>query len=169
MKSSAIARFAVLLSLVGLPAITCLSVATGAAGCGEGAACDQLRSSTLSNLESWESCDPNDPEACIVIPGNPRDCTGVLACDIAVNPHHRGDAEQAVLSIAQQSQSCFLCAVPNCAGGSAAWCEPVTRRCMLVAQVLDGGTPVFAPGTEGGSQYDAGAVSVSDSGVANDP
>jgi hypothetical protein len=122
-----------------------MGVVSSTTGCGEGGSCTQLRNTTYSNLQTWEACEPQDPEACIPVAGNPKDCTGVLTCDFAVNPHYRTQAEQAVLTIGQQSQTCFLCAVPNCGGGTP-MCEPVSRRCILagLAAPSDAGTAAAA-------------------------
>ena len=123
-------------------------VISSSSGCGEGASCTQLRNTTYSTLQTWQACDPADPEPCIMVGGNSKDCTGVLTCDFAVNPHYRMQAEQAVLTIGQQSQTCFLCAVPNCAGGVLGTCEPVSRRCILSPIALGAGT---GTGTDGGT------------------
>ena len=69
--------------------------------------------------------DPNDQ--CIFIPGNPKDCTGVLTCEFAVNRKYRADAELAVYTIGEQSQGCYLCAIPECISGELGYCEPVSR------------------------------------------
>jgi hypothetical protein len=116
-----------------------MGVVTSTTGCGEGSSCTQLRSTTYANLVTWQDCSPLDPEPCIKVSGNSKDCTGVLTCDFAVNPLYRSQAEQAVLTIGQQSQTCFLCAVPNCVAGDLPICDPVSRRCMVVTSVLDGG------------------------------
>jgi len=78
-----------------------LSAATVASGCGESAGCSQLRTQTYADKEGWDACDPaQGASACLKIPGNPRDCTGVLTCDFAVNPIHRKEAELATYTIA---------------------------------------------------------------------
>jgi hypothetical protein len=169
MKSLSFAKVAVLLALTAVPAVTYLGVATSTTACGEGPGCDSLRNSTYTSLQTWQACDPQDPTSCIYQPGNPKDCTGVLSCDFAVNPIHRAEAEEAVQTIGQKSQSCYLCATPNCIQGSIPWCEPVSRRCMLVTQLLDGGTPVSVP-AEGGASREAGGPAGNDAGnpVADD-
>jgi hypothetical protein len=108
--------------------------------CGESAGCTALRNDTYAAKETWDACNPADgPGACIKVPGNTKDCTGVLSCDFAVNPVHRAEAEQAVETIAQRSQGCYLCATPNCIGGDITYCEPVSRRCILVSEITEAG------------------------------
>lgn len=118
------------------------SVGTGLSltACGESASCTKLRSDTYAIKQIWDACNPDDPEPCIKVAGNGRDCTGVLSCDFAVTPRHRAEAEQTVLTIAEQSQGCYLCALPNCIVGDIAVCEPVSRRCILVTTLVDGGS-----------------------------
>ncbi|MBV9947781.1 MAG: hypothetical protein JOZ69_13080, partial [Myxococcales bacterium] len=96
----------------------------------------------------WGACDPRDPNACIQVGGNSRDCTGVLTCDFAVNRQHRLEAEHAVLTIGQQSLGCYLCAQPNCVGGIPT-CEPVSQQCILVGGGVTpppGGQDAGSPG-----------------------
>jgi hypothetical protein len=120
------------------------SVATTASltACGETGDCARLRNDTYAQKLVWGACDPAVDNQCIKVPGNPRDCTGVLSCDFAVTRPYREQAEQVVLTIAQQSQGCFLCATPSCLAGDIAWCEPVSRQCLLITALVDGG-PVF--------------------------
>jgi hypothetical protein len=113
---------------------------TGAlTACGESASCKRLRDDTFAQRTTWETCDPLDPDPCIKVFGNPKDCTGVLSCDFAVNPQHRTEAEKAVLTIGQESQGCYLCATPNCPTGGYALCDPGSRRCALYDQVTGEG------------------------------
>jgi hypothetical protein len=120
------------------------AAATTIEACGESGACTQLRQTEYQNLVAWQECDPSAPPftQCLQIAGNPKDCTGVLSCNFAVNANHRADAEQAVLTAGQQSQGCFLCAVPNCLGGDLTYCEPHSHRCELAQEVLDGGAVI---------------------------
>jgi hypothetical protein len=121
------------------------SAGTGAVltACGESSGCTQLRTDTYALLEQWGQCDPDIPLGdCIIEPGNPKDCTGVLACPFAINPLYRSDAEQRMLTMGQQSQGCYLCAIPNCPQGDLAWCEPVSHRCMVISALLDGGAVI---------------------------
>jgi hypothetical protein len=116
------------------------TAATSMSACGESGACTNLRQTTYANLEAWQACDPSGPaEQCIPEPGNPKDCTGVLACNFAINARFRAQAEMAVYTIGQQSQGCYLCAVPNCVAVETAICEPVSHRCIGVTQITDGG------------------------------
>lgn len=141
MSLARVARSAVGVGAVGWIAASSL-VSAPLTACGESGSCAKLRSDNYALKETWDACDPGDPEPCIKVFGNPKDCTGVLACDFAVNPHHRAEAEQTVLTIGEQSQGCFLCAVPNCASGDLAWCEPVSRRCILVTMLTDAGPSI---------------------------
>ena len=63
----------------------------------------------------------------------------MLTCDFAVNPRYRAEAEQAVYSIGERSQGCYLCATPNCVSGALAYCEPVSRRCIVITDLLEAG------------------------------
>jgi hypothetical protein len=126
--------------------------------CGESGSCTQLRSTMYQNKEVWDACDPtvqNPNDQCIFIPGNPKDCTGVLTCEFAVNRKYRADAEMAVYTIGQQSQGCYLCAVPECISGELGYCEPVSRRCILVTGFTPSGLPI-------GGLLDAGTTPTGD-------
>ena len=128
--------------------------------CGESGSCTQLREQMYATKEVWDACDPTAPNPntqCIFVPGNPKDCTGVLTCEFAVNVKHRAEAEQAVYAIGEQSQGCYLCATPECITGSLGYCEPASRRCMLVSGFTPGGQPI-------GGLQDAGAPSDSGAG-----
>jgi hypothetical protein len=117
-------------------------------GCGDSGGCMSVRDSTYALLETWEACDPQKVDACIIEPGNPKDCTGVLTCEFAVNPLYRSQAEQTMLIMGEESRGCGLCAVPNCLTGTAAYCEPASRRCLIIESAEpDAG----ATGSGGGS------------------
>src|SRR5579864_2495392 len=109
------------------------------AACGDSSSCNSLRTSLYSQKLAWGACDPSNTDECIKVPGNPKDCTGVLSCDFAVTRSKREAAEQAVLTAGQQSQGCYLCATPNCVSGDIAICEPVTRECILITSIDDSG------------------------------
>src|SRR5205823_9160794 len=109
----------------------------------------------------------------IKVAGNPKDCSGVLTCDFAVNARYRDVAELAVYKIGEQSQGCHLCATPNCIGGDLAYCEPISKRCIPIANLI-GGIPVIGdqdagrgPDASGGfdSGFSAGDGGVPESGV----
>jgi hypothetical protein len=125
------------------------TAATSVTACGESGACTNLRETEYANLVTWQACDPAGIDQCIIEPGNPKDCTGVLSCNFAVNPKFRAEAEQAVYTSGQASQGCYLCAVPNCIAAEEGICEPVSRRCIAVSGTTDGGL-LFA-GEDGGS------------------
>jgi hypothetical protein len=114
---------------------------TATSGCGDADSCASTRASTYNALEIWQACTPGDVNACIIEPGNPKDCTGVLTCEFAVNPRYRAAAEEAMLSIGEQSRGCYQCSIPNCLSGSTAYCEPVSKRCLVLGDVvtIDGG------------------------------
>jgi hypothetical protein len=116
------------------------SSAVTLSACGESGGCTKLRNDLYATKQIWSACDPDDGVyACIKVGGNQKDCTGVLSCDFAVNPRHRMDAEQAVLTVGQQSQGCYLCAQPNCISGDIAYCEPITRQCLIATELTDAG------------------------------
>jgi len=131
----------------------------GAAGslvaCGESAGCTRLRDDTYAEKSTWSACDPSDPLACIKVPGNPRDCTGVLACDFAINRHYQDEAARRVLTIAQDSLGCYLCAKPDCPAGDLAYCEPVSKHCIIASEVIEGGTVVTPTQEAGGLPIEA--------------
>lgn len=137
-----------------------LQTSAGASvACGDSASCISVRDSTYAALEGWEACDPTKPDQCIVEPGNPKDCTGVLTCTFAINADYRSEAEQAVLAAGEQSRGCYLCATPACGDGETAYCEPVSKRCMLQSTSYsqgDAGIGVSAPDTGSAIVVDAG-------------
>jgi hypothetical protein len=133
------------LAVGGVLAAASSTAATTMSACGESGACTNLRETTYANLETWQACDPaGPPDQCIPEPGNSKDCTGVLACDFAVNAKYRAQAELRVYSIGEASQGCYLCAVPNCASVTIAVCEPISRRCLGVTSVIDGGSFIIS-------------------------
>jgi hypothetical protein len=123
---------------------TTLGEATSLVACGDSPGCTELRTQMYANREVWDACDPSQGStACVAIAGNPKDCTGVLACDFAVTPGHRKDAELATYTIAQQSQGCYQCELPGCIQGDMPYCDPATHRCILIRGLLspaDAGT-----------------------------
>jgi hypothetical protein len=120
------------LCLLGTTVFLSLPAASSAIeGCGESGACSQLRQDTYAQLHQ-----------CIFVAGNPKDCTGVLTCEFAVNRKFRPDAELTVASIGEQSQGCYLCAVPNCITAGDPYCEPVTRECIVVSGFTSSGSPI---------------------------
>jgi hypothetical protein len=161
MKSLLIRPFRSVLWLLGGAVL--LTIPAGPAAleaCGESGSCTQLRSSLYASKEIWDACDPalpNPDSQCIFIPGNPKDCTGVLSCEFAVNRKFRADAEMAVYTVGQQSQGCYLCAQPECIAGELGYCEPVSKRCILVSGFSAGGEPI-------GGLLDSGTLPGSDAG-----
>jgi hypothetical protein len=145
------------------------TTASSLAACGDSGGCTSVRSSTFTALQEWSACNPaaNVAEPCIKVFGNPKDCSGVLTCDFAVNPAHRVEAEQRVLTIAGDTQGCYLCATPNCVNGDLPVCDPVTRQCILVTSIITSGTdggPGFIQGDE--PPPDSGTPVPPDTGVA---
>jgi hypothetical protein len=137
----------ILIAMCGLVTATSLGTSVSLTACGESGSCTKLRDDTYAAKSTWEACNPDDPEPCIKVFGNTKDCTGVLSCDFAVNPHHRSEAEKSVLTIASQSQGCYLCAIPNCVSGDITLCEPVSRRCIVVTMLTDSGATATAKPT----------------------
>lgn len=139
-----------------------LASSTSLEACGESGSCTQLRETMYASKATWDACDPTiqNPNAqCIFVPGNPNDCTGVLTCEFAVNRKFRAEAEMAVYTIGQQSQGCYRCAIPECIAGELGYCEPVSRRCIVVTNFTSGGEPI-------GGILDAGPPPIADSGGA---
>ena len=121
------------------------AASTSIEACGESGACSQLRQTTYADKLAWGACDPTLPNPnaqCIFVAGNPKDCTGVLTCEFAVNAKYRELAEMAVESIGEQSQGCYLCAVPNCITAGDPYCEPVSRECLVVSGFTASGAPI---------------------------
>jgi hypothetical protein len=140
MRFSRLARGLVWLAVVGSVVVMASGASVSLSACGDSSQCNKVRNQMFAQKQAWASCDPADPNACIKVFGNSRDCSGVLFCDFAVNPAHRIEAEQAVLTIAQQTQGCYLCAEPDCVQGDLAVCEPVSQQCIIVTSLLDAST-----------------------------
>src|SRR6266542_2520588 len=107
------------------------------ADCADKSNCDALRQSLYEAKKQWAACDLDSD--CLVMAGNSRDCTGLLACPFGVNRGNREAAERATLTVGEDSVDCHLCATPNCAEGSVAICETLTHQCILVAESFEGG------------------------------
>src|SRR5579859_2616155 len=99
-------RLALWLVAVGAPLAATATVGSTltVAACGDSSQCDKVRDQTFAQKQIWEVCEPNALDPCIKAFGNVKDCSGVLSCDFAINPMYRQEAEQAVLTIAQQTQ-----------------------------------------------------------------
>jgi hypothetical protein len=135
-----------------------------ATACGESDGCKSLRDQTYANKRVWDACSFDDD--CIAVPGNQKDCTGVLTCEFSVNKRYRDLAEMAVYKIGEQSQGCHLCAFPNCIAGAISVCEQVSKRCIIVSELKDGGG--VTQGTEdagGNPPVDSGGLVSNDTGV----
>lgn len=99
--------------------------------------CEALRDELyLAKLE-WEACKTHAD--CMLIGGNTKDCTGVFSCNLAINRSRRQEAERRILSLPEETADCIECASPNCPEGEIAFCEPVSHRCLIVKEILDGG------------------------------
>ncbi len=143
MRPIGAAKIGFWLVMTGLVVTAAFGSSASLTACGESGGCTKLRNDTYATKEIWDACDPaQGPAACIKVPGNSKDCTGVLTCDFAVNPHYRAEAEQATYTIGERSQGCYLCAIPNCVAGELAYCEPISRRCIVITDLLEAG-----PGT----------------------
>ena len=166
MNSRAIPKLA--LWLVGgvLVAGTSGTAATLSA-CGDAPSCGSLRDQEYQELVTWQACDRNgDLNAqCIILPGNPKDCTGVFSCDaIAINRHHRSELEVAVLHSADGSKGCYSCNTPSCLAGNIPYCEPVSQRCIVVGNLIgpdassDSATPNPMPTGDSGAIDASGTI-----------
>lgn len=134
-----------------LPLLTLLVPAGFATtvACGDSDGCKQTRTTVYNELVAWEACDPTKENQCIVEPGNPKDCTGVLSCPFAINAANRTIAELTMLEMPEQSTGCYICGVPNCASSAIALCQPAgsgstSGRCLAFSTVFteDGGVVV---------------------------
>jgi hypothetical protein len=110
--------------------------------CGDSAQCNRVRNDTAAKLKTWAACSQFD-DVCRKIPGNFRDCSGVLSCDFAVNDRHSAEAQDAVLRIANETQGCYLCAQPNCPNGDFAVCDLVAQQCIIATTISGGGSTSF--------------------------
>jgi hypothetical protein len=124
------------------------------AHCADKRNCDELRQELFLQKRAWAACESDFD--CVLVGGNPKDCTGVLACPFAVNRANRDTAERQVLSAGDDSVMCHLCAVPTCVSGDIPVCEPSTRRCLVVTSIVDGGSGA-TPGTGTDSTPDTAA------------
>ena len=118
------------------PALLTVLMALALSQCGDKGRCDQLRNDTYEKRRAWAQCISD--EDCFPLAGNPRDCTGVLACPFAVNRRYREDAERVMLTIGEDSVDCHVCAVPNCNASSETHCEPLSHQCVVV-ELVDAG------------------------------
>lgn len=100
--------------------------------------CVDLRNATFDKLRGWQGCATDDD--CIQVAGSKNDCTGVLACNFAVNKTARVEAEQAVLATASASVVCGVCPQPTCADGKVLACEPQSGLCIIRTDAAAGAT-----------------------------
>ena len=135
------------------------AAATATEGCGDSSSCMSVRQTAFNSLQQWEECEPTAPDPCIVEPGNPKDCTGVLSCPFAINAKYRSAAEGQELVMGEQSTGCYQCSVPSCFTGTSAYCEPISRRCLIIATGLAGS------GNDSGTGDDASAIVLGDGGA----
>lgn len=118
--------------------------------------CERLRDELHAQKISWGECETSSD--CIKVFGSEKDCTGIFSCDFAVNRVYRLDAERRVASLPEESVDCIECQSPNCVQGDIAWCEPVTRQCIVVTELI-GGQPSSATATGGSSNEATGGRS----------
>jgi uncharacterized membrane protein YgcG len=129
--------------------------------------CENLRDELQAQKQKWGECETSLD--CIKVFGSRGDCTGILSCDFSVNRKYRTEAERRVASLPEETVDCVQCQSPNCVGGKLDWCEPVTKQCMVVTELLgdapdsetatggvtssggSGGTTGGSGGTTGGS------------------
>jgi len=102
--------------------------------------CEKKRDELSVIKHTWERCD-RDVD-CLIIGGNTSDCTGVLACNLAVNRLYRDQAERRIASLPEETVDCVRCASPNCPEGELAVCEPISHECIIVKDVIDGGAQI---------------------------
>ena len=98
--------------------------------------CEDLRNELSQQKAEWAKCTRS--EECIIVGGSESDCTGILACNFAVHRQHRLTAERVVASLPEDSVDCLVCGIPNCERGTVPYCEPISGRCMVVTDVIDG-------------------------------
>ncbi len=111
------------------------------------AECEAKRDELWELKDSWTRC--SDHLDCVKILGNTGDCSGIFSCDFAANRASRLEAERRVASVPEETTDCIQCQTPNCVSGIITVCEPVSQRCILVTEILDGGGGGDPPGTGG--------------------
>jgi len=116
--------------------------------------CEDLRDELTALKQKWQACQTDFD--CILVGGNVKDCTGIFSCNTAVNKMHREDAERRIASLPEETVDCMVCKSPNCISGMITLCEQVTKTCIVVTEILDGGTTPDTGDT--GEQPDAGAM-----------
>ena len=117
-------------------------------GCNN-AQCENLRDELTKKKREWSRCE-SDLD-CIKVLGNPGDCTGVMSCDFSVNRRSRLDAERRIASLPEDTVDCMECQSPNCVSGKITLCDIVTHQCLLVTEILDGGSSEGSGGTSAAS------------------
>lgn len=135
--------------------LTLLALAFATTRCNN-ADCESLRDELMAQKLSWQDCTRD--EECIKVGGNQGDCTGIMSCDFAVNAVHRLTAERRVASLPEESQDCMQCSSPNCVVGKRAFCEPVSRKCMVVTEIVEPEAPTTTNSGGSGTGGTAPAV-----------
>jgi len=102
------------------------------------AECEAKRDELWALKDSWTRCQQDLD--CVKILGSSADCSGILSCDFAINRNARLEAERRIASLPEETTDCVHCTSPACVSGLITLCEPVSQRCILVTQILDGGT-----------------------------
>jgi hypothetical protein len=125
--------------------------------------CENMRDELHAQKIKWGECETSLD--CIKIFGNRKDCTGIMSCDFSVNRKYREEAERRVASLPEETVDCIECQSPNCVQGKLDWCEPVTKQCMVITDLLDGSPD--APTATGGvtSTTNTGGMTSSSGGT----
>jgi hypothetical protein len=97
--------------------------------------CEDLRDDLFALRRSWQTCQQHSD--CILVGGNPADCTGILSCNLAVNRGKRLEAQRRIASLPEETLDCMECQSPNCERGNLTYCEPVTHLCIVVTEIVD--------------------------------
>jgi hypothetical protein len=97
--------------------------------------CEDLRDDLFALRRSWQTCRENSD--CILVGGNPADCTGILSCNLAVNRGKRLEAERRIASLPEETLDCMECQSPNCEKGDMVYCEQVTHLCIVVTDIIN--------------------------------
>jgi hypothetical protein len=71
---------------------------------------------------------------------------------------HRDDAERRIASLPEETVDCMACKGPNCISGEITLCEPVTKTCIIVTEILDGGTTPPPSGMPDAGDMPAGSL-----------
>ena len=99
--------------------------------------CEKKRDELTVLKRKWQQC--TDNSQCMIVGGNGADCSGILACNVAINRIYRDEAERRIQSLPEETADCIRCTPSNCPEGDIAICDTISRECEIVTALLDAG------------------------------